>query len=133
MQLLSFAYAGTWLVFCWHFSNTLAAELTVQARVRPERAILGEQLTLTIETAGAQRVAAPNVAVDGFAVRHIGPTTQISVVNGKVRSTVSHRYSLTPNQTGEFNLGPFEVNHHGARYRTEAIAESLLNPTKGWE
>lgn len=133
MKRLILACAGTWLLFCWNFSNTLAAELTVQARVRPERAILGEQLTLTIETAGAQRVAAPNVAVDGFAVRHIGPTTQISVVNGKVRSTVSHRYSLTPNQTGEFNLGPFEVNHKGERYRTEAVAVSILTPEKGLE
>ena len=82
-----------------------ALEVSVHASVRPQRATLGEALTLSIEVRGAQDTPAPALNIDGFESRYLGPSTQVSISNGQVAASVQHRYTLVPLKPGQFHSG----------------------------
>jgi tetratricopeptide (TPR) repeat protein len=102
------------------------ADISLRATVTPQRAQVGEPLTLSIEVSGARSVAAPAVKIDGFDVRYAGPMTQMSIINGTINSSVQHRYSLTPLREGHFTLGPFTVDYDGKTYRTAGVSVEVV-------
>jgi hypothetical protein len=115
--------ARPWFVIC---GLTLAccnaparADITVNATLRPQRIQVGESATLVIAIGGAQDVEAPTLSgLTGFDARYVGPSTQISFINGRVSASVEHRYSLLALQPGHFTLGPFTVEYQGKQYQT---------------
>ena len=105
------------------FATAARADLSVHATVNPRRAQVGEPLSLIIEVSGAQNVTAPALgAIDGFDVQYVGPSTQVSIVNGQVNASVQHRYSLVPMRAGHFSLGPFSVEYQGKQYQTAPVS-----------
>lgn len=112
------------LILC--LSLPARAEVSVRASISPQRGQVGEPLTLSIEVSGARNVAAPSLTIDGFDVRYLGPSTQISIVNLTVNSSVQHRYSLQPLREGHFTLGPFAVDYEGKSYRTASVSVDVL-------
>ena len=102
-----------------------ASEVSVHASVHPQRATLGEALTLSIEVKGAQNTPAPSLNIDGFESRYLGPSTQMSISNGQVAASVQHRYTLVPIKPGQFTLGPFAVEHQGRQYHTDPLTVTI--------
>ena len=102
-----------------------ASEVSVHASVHPQRAALGEALTLSIEVRGAQDTPAPALNIDGFESRYLGPSTQVSISNGQVVASVQHRYSLLTLKPGQFTLGPFSVEHQGRQYHTDPLTVTI--------
>jgi hypothetical protein len=98
------------------------ADISVRASLAPQRAQVGEPLTLAIDVGGAQNVAAPAVNADGFDVQYVGPSTQISIVNANITRSVQHRYSLLPLRAGHFTVGPFTVEYEGKTYQTASFS-----------
>jgi len=101
---------------------TPAYALEVRAYLDRSQVPVGQAAALTIEAQGEQNVQAPNVAAPaGVEVRYVGPSTQVSFVNGQVSATVSHRYAVTARRVGRFTLGPFTVSHDGRDYQAPAV------------
>lgn len=100
-----------------------AADLSVAALVDRNQVAVGEAFSLSIEVTGAQNVPAPDLGdVGPFQARYLGPASQVSIVNGQMSSSVSHRYTLVARQPGHFVLGPFGVEYGGRRYATQPVA-----------
>lgn len=98
------------------------AQIEVRASVSSDRVRVGESFTLSVTATGSQSVAAPALAnLDGFQARYVGPSTQVSIVNGQMSASVEHRYALTAQREGEFVLGPFTVAHAGQVYETNTV------------
>ncbi|HLY37555.1 MAG TPA: BatD family protein, partial [Candidatus Binatia bacterium] len=111
------------------FVRGAAAEVTVQARLEPTNVGVGDAATLSIEINGAQNAAAPDVpAVDGLAVQYLGPSTQISIVNGRMSQSVTHRYSVVATRAGRFTIGPVAVVVDGTRFDAAAVALNATPP-----
>lgn len=93
------------------FSVVRPAEaIEVRASVDRDRLAPGDSAVLTVEVDGAQNAPAPAFDVqDGLRVRYLGPSTQISIVNGQMSAIVSHRYRVEALRTGSFSIGPFRV------------------------
>ena len=102
-----------------------AADISVQATVRPQRATVGEALSLSIDVEGAQNAQAPALNIDGFESQYLGPSTQVSIINGQVTASVQHRYSLVALKPGQFTLGPFTVDHEGQQHHTDPLAVTI--------
>lgn len=99
-----------------------AAEITVEASVESPDVVFNQAFVLTIAVNGAQNVSPPSLYdIDGFDVGYLGPSTQISFVNGRMTASVSHRYRVVPLRVGTFQLGPFAVDVEGKRYDTKPI------------
>jgi len=108
------------------------ADISVRASVNPQRAQMGEPITLTIEISGAQNISAPALGnLDGFEPQYLGPSTQISIVNGQMSASVQHRYSLLPLRAGHFTLGPFPVDYQGKQYQTAALGVDVAAASQG--
>ena len=102
------------------------ADISVRAVVDQQQAQVGETITLSIEVSGAQNVEAPALeGLDGFAAQYVGPSTQVSIVNGQMSTATTHRYALTPQREGRFTLGPFTVNYGSEEYRTQPLAVTV--------
>lgn len=108
-------------------SSSLAADISVTASVDRSRVAAGESVVLSIDAAGAQNVSAPDLGnLVGFQARYLGPSTQVSIVNGQVSASVSHRYTLLAQKEGRFALGPFRVEHGGNTYQTNPIEVEVV-------
>ncbi len=102
-----------------------ASDVSALASVRPQRATVGETLTLSIDIRGTQKAPAPPLNIDGFESRYLGPSTQVSITNGQITASVQHRYSLVPLKPGQFTLGPFSVEHQGQQYHTDPLSVTI--------
>ncbi len=66
---------------------------------------LGESTTLTLTFEGGDPGGAPNLPpIPNLQVGGVGQSSQISVVNGQVSSTVSYAYTITAAQPGEITI-----------------------------
>ncbi len=99
-----------------------AADVSARAYLDSNRASVGEVVTLTVEITGAQNVAAPGIPdIDGLTIRYVGPSTQVSIVNGSMSATVQHRYSVVATKEGSFVIGPLHVQYDGRDYDAGSV------------
>jgi len=64
--------------------------------------------------------------IEGFEVSYLGPTTTMSIINGKVLNSFSHTFVLTPQKVGRFEIGPFSFNLDGRIYKSNKIEIEVL-------
>jgi tetratricopeptide (TPR) repeat protein len=106
-----------------------ADDIAVTASVDRNAVRLGESVILTVETVGTQNVPAPDLGdVSAFQAQYMGPSTQISIVNGEMTSRASHSFRLTPQRTGSFRVGPIVVELDGKKY---SAGEVRIDVTAG--
>jgi hypothetical protein len=99
-----------------------AKELNFVATVDRNKASLGSSLQLSLAFDNVQNMAVPDLpAIDGFQVRYLGPSTMMSIVNGKASSSLTHNYVLLPTKVGNFKIGPFKLEYNGDKYTSNQI------------
>ena len=90
------------------------AAVTARAQLDPPQVAVGATSDLSVDIRGTQSAAAPAIpAVDGLSVQYVGPSTQLSIVNGQTSSSITHHYTLTPRREGSFTIGPITVTVDG--------------------
>ena len=97
-----------------------AEEVHVTASVDRQAMGLHERLTLQVVVSGSQNASTPEFKeLRGMRVVQ-GPTTstQMSIVNGEVSSSVTFTFVLAPTALGEQEIGPIEVRVGRQVYRT---------------
>jgi tetratricopeptide (TPR) repeat protein len=100
-----------------------SADITVEATVESNDVVYNQAFIFTITIDGAQNVSPPGLYdLDAFDVSYLGPSTQVSFVNGHMSASISHRYRVVPTKVGDFTLGPFPVEVQGQRLETRPVA-----------
>src|SRR5262245_8464206 len=90
------------------------AAVTARAQLDPPQVAVGATSDLSVDIRGTQSAAPPAIpAVDGLSVQYVGPSTQLSIVNGQTSSSITHHYTLTPRREGSFTIGPITVTVDG--------------------
>jgi tetratricopeptide (TPR) repeat protein len=108
-----------------------AAEVSLEASVEQNPLIVGDSTVLTLEFSGSRNVPVPDLGnLDGFSAQYLGPSTQVSIVNGQVSASVSHRFRLVAQRAGRFSLGPFRVEYEGKTYTSNRIRLRVLKQTQ---
>lgn len=106
--------------------------VSVSVDVTPRDLDAGDSATLTVTVDGVQNAAPPDLGnIDGFEVSYVGPSTQVSVVNGQVTALVQHRFALLAQRPGRFTLGPFTIAYAGGSATTGTVAVEVRAPTAG--
>lgn len=99
-----------------------AQEMSFQATVDRNRVSVGQDIQLDLAFYGSQDVATPYFPdLPGFQWQYLGPSRMVSIVNGKVSSSVTHRYRLIPRKAGSFQIPAFSVQYKGGTYTTEPV------------
>ncbi len=82
----------------------------------------GNPVYLYLTFYGGQDVKEPKVPpVEGLQIRYVGPSTKISVINGRASRLITHTYLLISLKSGEYNIGPFFAEYHGQMYKADAV------------
>jgi len=103
-----------------------AEPIRVQATVSRTRVPLNSRIELRLQIQGTQQVPPPTFDVPGFDIQFLGPSTQVSIVNGVVSSSVTHLYVLLPRQEGRFTIAPITLIIDGKSYATEPIEVEVV-------
>ena len=111
------------LSLCFLFSlSCLARDIKFEVTVDKNIVSLGDTAELDLKFYGAQDISAPDLPdIHGFDWHYLGPATQMSILNGKVSSSITHMYVLMPLEKGEFIIPPLSVYYRGKTYNSEPI------------
>ena len=101
----------------------LAAEdISFTAEVNTKKIPLGSAVTLTLKIDGTQNVNPLNLPnLEGLDIQYLGPSRNITIVNGKYSSSISFKYALSPLKTGVYTIPPLVLTLDNQTYRTDAI------------
>src|SRR5262249_26554128 len=84
-----------------HVPTTSAAGITLRATLDPPQLRPGHAADLAVTASGAQDVPVPQVpAPHGVTVRYVGPSTELSIVNGHSSASITHHFSVVTQTPG---------------------------------
>ncbi len=109
-----------------------ARDIRFEVTVDKNKVSIGDTAQLNLSFYGAQDISAPDLPdIHGFDWRYLGPSTRMSIVNGRVSSSITHMYILIPLKVGEFTIPPFSVYYRGKTYTSEPIPiEVVQGPSR---
>lgn len=99
-----------------------AQNISIEAFVNSDRIMLGSSLKLTLTVTGTKDVGPIDLpSIAGMEARYLGPSTRISIVNGKFSSSVAHIYTLIPLRVGKFQIPSISITLSGKSYTTDPV------------
>ncbi|GBD95330.1 MAG TPA: protein BatD [Nitrospirae bacterium] len=105
-----------------------ADEINFEVSVESNVIYLGRSSQLNLTFQGSRDIPRPVLqGIDGFQVQYIGPSTRMSIVNGRMSSSVIHVYSLIPLKAGKFKIGPFSFEYKGDTYKSNAVTVEVMD------
>ncbi len=106
-----------------------APAATFTASLDRDTITLGESATLSLTFNGGQPREVPSLpAVQNLEINYLGPSSQFSFVNGQVSSTVTHMFTVTPRQAGEFTIPAVTAVVGGQKLTTQPVTLKVLRP-----
>ena len=113
------------LLVAW--SAGAARAVTVTATIDPAKLPVGQSAELSVRVEGTQSAPAPQIAnTAGLTISYAGPATQMSFVNGKVSSSITHNFSVIALKPGRYTIGPISVDADGQRYDAGSVTLEVL-------
>ena len=111
-------------------------DISVSASVDRKLVPIGSAIRLTVSINGTQSAAQPELPdIQGFQARYVGPSTQVSFVNGQMSASVSHTYSLVALKVGKYTISPISVTYQRKKYQTAPIdvevVKGATTPNRG--
>ena len=105
-----------------------ADDMAVSVTLERDTITMGEQATmLVVVTGGSQNLPAPQLpTLPTFEVYSQGRSSNISIVNGKVSSSLSYRYLLIPQKAGTFPIEQISVVFNNRRYKGNPVELTVL-------
>lgn len=99
-----------------------ASEVKFESSLDRSRIALGEQAQLGLTFYQTQSMPAPDLDhTEGLEIRYLGPSTMMTVINGKASSSITHMYSVLPLKIGRFQLGPYSFTFKGDKYASNMV------------
>lgn len=132
-------YIKLFLLFCFiavlSAETALAREVKFEASLDRQEIALGERGQLGLTFYGTRNVPAPDIGnITGLEIRYLGPSTMMTVINGKVSNSITHMYAVLPLKIGKFQLGPFSFTFKGDNYTSNMafleVVEERMAPTE---
>ncbi len=121
---------GRWVWFlaalAFHLAPTApagAADIRAHAELDRTEIAVGDVADLSVTVEGVQDAPAPSLGtVDGLSIRYVGPSSQLSIVNGRASSSVTHHFSVSALKAGTFTIAPITIDYGGQRYDAGSVS-----------
>jgi hypothetical protein len=105
----------------------LARAATFSASLDRDTITLGESANLSLSFSGTQSQNAPNLPpIPNLEVRYVGPSSQVSFINGQVSSSITHNFIVTPKQSGDFTIPSFQVTIGSENLSSQPLTLKVL-------
>lgn len=94
-----------------------------------ETVTVGETATLTLEFEGGDPASVPTLPqIPNLQVEGSGSSRNMSIINGRVSSTLSQSFLLTPLREGEFTLPALQANIAGQTLTSQPLKLKAVKP-----
>jgi hypothetical protein len=90
-------------------ASAAAAEISVTARLNNHNIALGDQIVLSVAINGSGSAVPKPPLIPDVEIYESGKSQSMTIINGRVSSSVVHTFVLNPRKTGRFVLPPLEV------------------------
>jgi hypothetical protein len=122
-------FAPALLVLLAWLAPAVVRAATLSASLDRSSISFGESATLSITFEGGspENVPAPP-AIPNLEISYVGPSSQFSFINGQVSSTVTHVFTLTPRQAGDYAIPSMTVEVGGQKLSTQPLRLSVAGP-----
>ncbi|HNX80608.1 MAG TPA: BatD family protein [Candidatus Omnitrophota bacterium] len=115
------------IIFYCLSSAAFAKDISFELTADRDRVAVGQPAVVYLTFNGTQDIPAVELKTgDGFQARYVGPSTRMSIVNGKVSSSITHIYSLLAVKTGTFTIGPVTFTYKDDTYTSNALSVEVL-------
>jgi len=108
------------------------AKVTVEMSLSQDVVSVGGQTYLIITVSGSEQnlpePQLPNLAM--FDAYPQGTSTNISIVNGKMESSLTYNYLLTPRQKGTFVIRPAVITYNHKRYESNEVTLKVIGTSQ---
>jgi hypothetical protein len=110
-------------------ATAAAADIIVEVSLDRDTIGMDEYAMLQVVVAGTvQNLPAPQMpSLPMFEVYSQGRSSNISIVNGQVSSSVTYRYMLLPKKPGTYPIDRIAVVYNNKRYRGNPVTLTVLN------
>jgi hypothetical protein len=129
-QLFNRAVLLFLLVYTGLSSPAFAEDIQVLATVDRNQITLEDSLQLSITIQGTQNTPPPELpSLPDFRVTSSGTSSSTQIVNFKRSVSITHKYRLTPMNTGQFKIGSARIRANGKIYATQPITVVVKKTT----
>lgn len=105
-----------------------AQDITAVTTVSATKVELGTAFQLTVTINGADTIAPVQLPkIDGLETRYLGPSTRVSIINGKMSRSTGLMFTVIPLKTGQFQIPALTIPINGQDYTTQAIAITVVD------
>ena len=107
-----------------------AGAATFTATLDRDTITLGETATLSLAFGEGQPQKPPSPpAIANLLINYIGPSSQFSVINGQVSSSVTYNFTVVPRQAGSYTIPAIAVDVGGDKLTSKPLTLTVLKPT----
>ena len=107
--------------------DVCARDVKFEVSVDRKQLAIGESCQVGLTFYEQRGIPIPDLGkIDGFEVKYIGPSTMMTVINGKMSSSLTYRYSFLPLWIGNFQVGPFTFDYKGDKYTSNMVAVEVV-------
>ncbi|HEX5221258.1 MAG TPA: BatD family protein [Verrucomicrobiae bacterium] len=116
-------------LLCFLTTQLVAQAITLSASLERETVTLGESVRLSIMFEGGQPQGTPSLpTIANLQIVYNGPSSQFSFVNGQTSSSITHNYTVTPRQPGNYTIPALTVEVGGQKLTTQPLHLTVLKP-----
>lgn len=122
---------GSVIIIALMFCKTLSSQITVSAWVDKKTAPINQSITLTISVSGENIGSIkPDIpTLSDFNIYSSGKSSNISIVNGQIYTTIEFYYTLVPKRTGRFIIPKIGIFTGKEKYFTKEIEVEITSPS----
>src|SRR5689334_12809150 len=114
-------------LFCGLFAAKAA---TLTAALDRNTITLGESATFSLTFSGGSSENVPTLPqIPNLQIDYLGPSSQFSFINGQVSSVVTHNFTVTPKQAGDYTIPAFAAKVGNEQLTTQPLALKVLPPS----
>jgi hypothetical protein len=123
-----FLYLTAMLCLLFRAGPAFCQDISMEMTVDKKEVAIGQRMRLGFTFYGTQNVPALQLPqIDGFKTEYVGPSTQVSIVNGKISSSITHNYSLLALRIGTYQVGPFSFDYQGREFNAKPVTVSIVS------
>ncbi|HWX23320.1 MAG TPA: BatD family protein, partial [Candidatus Binatia bacterium] len=102
---------------------------TFTASVDRDTMTLGESVSLSLAFSGGQPQEVPTPPdIPNLQITYLGPSSQFSFINGQVSSSVTHKFTVTARQPGDYTIPAITADVGGEKLTTQPVTLHVLKP-----
>src|SRR5437762_7371747 len=114
--------------------SALADSPKITAVLTSSDAVVGEtvQLQIQIDNAGTSVKPPRDIEVPGLQIHYTGPSTEVTVRNFKITSSVTYNYTILPEKSGTYKIPPQSIRVGSSNLQTPELTLRVAdspNPT----